>query len=1128
MSTASSATRAVLSPEPTTLAKEKEFMANARILALSNLIDSITVPQAKQGYYGKQLKIIGSTLSSTATSGAELDITVKIHIIEDTWTTCPLLAPSTVLHRWKVDYLSTSSSGTDYERSQAESVSDMISSMDEKRSSRILDTAETISPSPSPTHQQQQQHQQRLLQQQQRRMRPISVASMSSYATQSAVPETHVAVLNSALSLVANKAGDYLVHLSVHVPLVAGANSPSIHLPLIPKCRSNFIKFHVGRERDELEGESSSSTLAGAQKESRVFEELSGLEFNVYPSVAPLEEAHLNPDSDEDAEFWLEAQEELVGRQGVVEKLTTEDDQLQDTSSDVNDRLEEESNAERWQIVGCFTPSSSLHVAWMPQEVPGFVLEVEHDTKVDIKGLPDGPKSSSMLKDRRRKDPEENHQRDRLEQDDEEGSIVYEHLEMDDGDLVISVESDTSLTLQRLGWKQPFAEISISAPTMDQGQTIDSSSFDISGPAVQDWELVQQDEDAFSESGADGNAESYESSHYKVWFFAGTEGKTEVNIKFNISQAVTVGCGKDILSSIPRIDVLGALNVKGRIQVHTGHNLAIQRTISHNVQLSPAEAQLIPDSNLALRLQSALHFQFQSSDYNLTVVAQRYQAVPRIARIERIRAEIGVSSGQQPGFARVTLSNVILPQQNDRYLRIHQLERAEIWNVMVNGNQCSKLIQYVDKRQQGLRTVLVPIPGEAMDDAEKPHQVEISYGFHTSVQDEDGDSTIVDLVVPAVNLPVGEYLVVARLDYDTPTGDFEIMSKEGQPNQRMTITYGAYMTLGRPKLRIATITAPVHTPATATVIRHGDASGVGQDSDVMDNVIEQISRTPAHNAGGAHHPQQPPYMTTATAGATVTHPANQRHPQQPLEPQNPQIELFSGSPAANGSVLVSTSMSSNTAQGSMLSPQIRGSVQHAGSPSSLASPTKRALDLIQSWWKQVMAPLVAFFLVIMIINVAAFQETRITSLDLVGMPAWMKPFAKIGRLWHDSGVLHHNQQHRSQQQLWEQRSEEDFDMPPPFDGYWTMSYVTPPSKPTAANSGSTHAAKKEAPRPNDLELRQPEISKKARDEFEDEFESQQQDKQQLGGFFRLIQILKEIVRGLTVPSSKETSEEESS
>ena len=354
-------------------------------------------------------------------------------------------------------------------------------------------------------------------------------------------------------------------------------------------------------------------------------------------------------------------------------------------------------------------------------------------------------------------------------------------------------------------------------------------------------------------------------------------------------------------------------------------------------------------------------------------------------------------------------------------------------------------------------------------------------------------------------------------------GDFEIMSQEGRPNQRKTITYGAYMTLGRPKLRIATIATP--NPSATTVIRHGYSSGAGQDSDVMETVLEQISRTPGHNAIGAHHPQQPPYM--AAAPVVVTQPTIQRHPQQPPGPQNPQIELLSGSPASNGPIFVSTTgMSSNSAHGSMmLSPQIRGSVQHAGSPSSLTSPAKKALDLFQSWWKQVMAPVVALLLVIIIINVAAFQETRITSLDLVGMPAWKRPFARIGQLWYDSGFLqynhHHNHPHRSQQQQWEQHSDENFDVPA-FEGPWTtIAYVTPQSKPTVA-TGTLHA--KEAPRPNDLELRQPEVSKK---EFEDEERSrqQQQEQQQPRGFFRLMQILKDIVRGLA-PSLQDTEEEE--
>lgn len=63
------------------MAKEKEFMANTRILAMSNIIDTFTTTQSKQGFYGKQLMIIGVTAPSptyAGVSGADLEITVKV------------------------------------------------------------------------------------------------------------------------------------------------------------------------------------------------------------------------------------------------------------------------------------------------------------------------------------------------------------------------------------------------------------------------------------------------------------------------------------------------------------------------------------------------------------------------------------------------------------------------------------------------------------------------------------------------------------------------------------------------------------------------------------------------------------------------------------------------------------------------------------------------------------------------------------------------------------------------------------------------------------------------------------------------------------------------------------------
>jgi hypothetical protein len=89
-STTTTSTKLLPSPE-TVLAKEKEFMANTRILAMSNLIDSFaSSSHPKQGFYGKQLKIIGTvnplssssfTTNTTPSTGSELDVTVKVPTI---------------------------------------------------------------------------------------------------------------------------------------------------------------------------------------------------------------------------------------------------------------------------------------------------------------------------------------------------------------------------------------------------------------------------------------------------------------------------------------------------------------------------------------------------------------------------------------------------------------------------------------------------------------------------------------------------------------------------------------------------------------------------------------------------------------------------------------------------------------------------------------------------------------------------------------------------------------------------------------------------------------------------------------------------------------------------------------
>ncbi|KAI1304276.1 hypothetical protein EDD11_005230 [Mortierella claussenii] len=1038
--TTATARLSTTSPE-SAVAKEKEFMANTRILAMSNLIDSFTSgSHMKQGFYGKQLKIVGSTTTSASATGVELDLTVKvcelvmmklikattrtvaldeIHVIENTWTTCPLLPTSTILHRWKITYLDDVDQRSN-DLVQEDYGADVAYSRDEKDASwvqAIAERTEALSPAPSPTHDQSAR-------------RPLSISSVSSYSGQSTAPQTHVAVLSNALCFVANRAGDYLVHLTIHAPFVASTGSRGIHLSSIPKCRSNFIKFQVRPTISESEKDVAQS---GADAEDGAFDALEyqqaqvhaatagsdGFEFNIHPKVMSLDEAHLNPDSDEDAQFWLEVQELLVGSDRFVGTLISSDNPESEVDNhEQADDMRTDGNQSLWEIAGCFAPSSSLHLSWIPRDAVEFIQDLQQEMVVNITGLPDQTKSSTLLQDRKRKDPEESHVVDQNDHD--EDPFEYEHLEMDDGDLVISAASLLTLNVQKLGWKQPFFDFTIELEDMLQshGHAHDISLVDISGSAVQDWEDIKSstfeqhtstDHDgADKESNADHDRQP--PSAHRVWLFAGTEGMTTVHVSIRIAQAVSVGYGKDILCNIPKIRVHGATADKGRIQIHTSNDFVIQRCNTRLLEASPTESHLQLEESQSTRHQPTLRFQYSSVDHQLTVIVQRYQALSRIARIERVRAEIGVGGQQQPGFARIVLSNIVLPQQDDPYLRVYQLDGAEVWNVLVDGKPSAKSIQFMDRKSAGQRTVLVPIPDESSK-SDNLHQVEISYGFNT-FEREQNDCSVdepaspsIKLVVPGFNLPVGEYVVVASLpklaqdmDYDEPTGDFEVMSSLGKPGQRRTITYGAYMTLGRPKLSIRTTKVSVDSRG-----RRQEALREGPDhidQPVVDT-RDQITRTPAV----AHDPQQPPF----NPGIVATHQASQRHPQQPLELQNPQAEqVLDGeilpvlSTRANGSV-----GSSEGGVASNLAPQVGSPAivrRSQGSFWTKQLSYENPQDMIRQWWKPVVASVVALLLVIMIANAAAFQETKSTSLDLISVPAWQRPFAAIGRLWRDSSL----------------------------------------------------------------------------------------------------------------------------
>ncbi|KAF9584722.1 hypothetical protein BGW38_005410 [Lunasporangiospora selenospora] len=971
-------------PEPgvsVLMTKEKEFMANTRILAMSNIIDSFTSSsvQTKQGYYGKQLKIIGTAMlaESVASDGgasaaapaltqltpgnAEVDISIKIHVIENNiWTACPLLPSSTIPHRWNITQLTSKSYPVEDENMHEENGSDLAAFRDEKDNSwvqAILEKTEGAhSSTPSPTFEKQQYSQQR-------RKRPVSTSSVSSILTQSigssltnATAETHIAVISNAHCFVTNKAGDYLVQLSIQVPFISNTGSQSIYLTQIPKCRSNFVKFQVlpapgspshrpGLDNHDDNNDNNASLLMNFGSGS------GGLEFNVHPNLVSLDDVRLNPDSDEDAQFWLEVQEEL-GRDSLSKILVgNAKDSAQKLSSSVNsdssagtktkgslsdqgDNAEEAGgDAGPFEVAGCFGPSSTLHISWVPKHSNGFVQQVDHHLNIQMLGLPDETKPSSLLQDRRRKDPEDSHAMDQ-----EDLLHEFDYLEIDDGDLNLAVHDALTVNVQKIGWKQPYMDLAIELVTDDGDQTGYVTLLDISGDSVESWEmhyanegkdepeknsdsLEHDDPEADNLSLKDLNGGDDDDSEnddkpasepriYRVWFYSGTEGTTTVDVKFRVCQEVTVGYGRDIVCFMPKVRVLGAVENKGKIHLQTGNDLVVQRCNLRLLENCPFSDPLAPHQLLdedrdyepvqkRPNSSSGLEFQFHSASYQLSVIVHRYQSLARIARIERVHAEIGVSARQQPGFARVTLTNVVLASADDTFLRILQLDGAEIWNVVVDGQPCSKSIQIMDRKpSSGQRTVLVPIPNrnhknnsdsggielvsaDAVSD-DTPHQVEISYGFntveveqsaHDSDQEEEGPGYAIKIVVPGFNLPVGEYSVVASLpklsqglDYDDPQGDFEVVSSQGRQGQRRTITYGSFMTTGRPKLLIRPIKVTSEARSCGLLLESfydsvvsGTSAARGSATETgTAETLEQISSTHAHAGAVAHDPQQPP------------------------------------------------------------------------------------------------------------------------------------------------------------------------------------------------------------------------------------------------------------------------------
>ncbi|KAG0349090.1 hypothetical protein BG004_001915 [Podila humilis] len=1038
------------SPESAAVSKEKEFMANTRILAMSNIIDTFTSTQSKQGFYGKQLKILGKTTTPSSaspitTSGADLDIIVKVSVlILLQHNGGPVMSTQDQEHSWI----------------HASTVATTISS----------ERAE-ISPASSPKF----EHP------------PQPYSSNSSVSGQSSgLPTTHVAVLASALCFVTNKAGDYLVMLSVHVPFTTLSSCKSVHLPQIPKCQRNFIRLSI---RDQGESEERGSG-ANENENKHQLQGLDGLEFNVHPPLVSPDEAHLNPESDEDALFWEEVQAHILGSiDGDRDFERTEElaEEAQPKGT------ENESGLSETTIAGCFAPTSALHVSWMPMNTTCLIQKVDQDTTVHISGLPNQTKSSSLLKDRKRKDPEDSHLGNRQDPDDE--PIEYEHLEMDDADFVITAETILSVVIEKRGWKRPFIDLTLEHATFEHGQSSEISLLDISGDSVQEWELVSSDKMDERRLSLDFETTSRESPldasrtlsvTYRVWLYMGTEGIVSFQVNYCVSQPVSVGYGRDMTCSIPRIQVQGTQQSTGRVHVSSSNDLLIQRSNTRQMETILADSPLYRDDAMVNRRQGTLQYQYSSADYDLSVVVHRYKTLSRIARIERIRVEVGISARRQPGFARVTLSDVVLPEQDDSFLRIYQLEGAEIWSISVDGAPCSKSVQLVDKKVSSNRTVLIPIPIASGLDLDQPHTIEISYGFDSvdrdfvrdgEHMDNDDDSegvydAPIRLLVPGFNLPVGEYIVVANLpklarghEYDAPEGDFEVVSSKGTPSQRRSITYGAYMTLGHPKLLIRTQLASMPPPPQAIESQppHPQPAAIATQPEPM----EQITRAQGHPNMYAHDPQQPPF----SAGPIHLHPSSQRHPQQSLELHNPQADNAN----VDNNDLLATG--TGLATGSNLSPQIGSPIQQARlsfishdislEPLSIT----KTMAFCRLWWKQIMAPMAAILLVIMIINVAAFQETGNTSLSLVRFaPVWMRPFKVIGQLWRDSSSSSSSSSSStagsSSRQFISMDDEDRQDFPP-------TDYRATGTQPVFFKSVTTTVASNPIPIDKGLEVRQP-------------------------------------------------------
>ncbi|KAG0264898.1 Protein OS-9 [Actinomortierella ambigua] len=758
------------------LAKEKELaVQQSKLLALSSLAESVATnsSQTGQGFYGKQLKLVGKIAPSR--DAADFEMFVKLHVFEHQLTRCPLLPSSTILQHWEL-------------------LDQHLKPVDPEASGHFMAASGSLAPT-----------------------------------------EMHVAAMSNALCFVTNRAGDYVLKLSFRIRFVPPSPEEApeapqrVHLSLIPKCRSNFLVFKVGPwptaissngisdDREELkefamplQEEEEEDDDDDDDDDGRVVDESAKgvkhvpVEFKLHPSVVSLDEAYLDPDSDEDAQFWMEAQE-LVARGQVVEKLLESIDDNETTKSpprrQEGARGEEQEDEDHHhhpqqptnkneqdptslddqnQVIGCFHPSSTLHISWMPKHACQFVTSVRQEVHVHLtkaatratamEGGSSIRKTSLLLGPKRSQNPEEDVQLlissdDDDEEEDIEGLVHGASAETVAGGQRVGLvlESNCSLHIRKLGWKPPFVDMRIHGlPVSTEGILMGSDQWlcqqilQITGKAVQDWEILRRG--SAMREGNLSSSSSINSPTIRINLFSGTEAQTDLRVVLRadppplpppLKQASWDGNDDDDINSdallmIPRIEFLGgAREDDGRIRITTGEGLFVQP--------SPAPSSRQPLGSMHSRLRSipleewpwidpdaealegaVLQYQYPGVDHRpgaaakttttsslsppaLYVQVRPYRSIGRIERIERVHVDLGLSELYKPAYVRVRLQDVVVGQDAG-FLQVSGLEEAELWSVRVNGTTCMRTMEAMgttdrhDRRRRGERLVLVPLP----------------------------------------------------------------------------------------------------------------------------------------------------------------------------------------------------------------------------------------------------------------------------------------------------------------------------------------------------------------------------------------------------------------------------------